>query len=427
MAPPSPQLPARAPAPAARAPPSAKPAAKRPANASSAGSKGKRAAAAAAAARPSSSALSSSSSSSPPPPANEDKPLRGKSPAKSYSAARESRASAKSAAASTTASASPASSQFRKSGSQSAAFFQRRASFKSAQTLRNSQLAKHLSAASQRTLVAEHPPKSPVAVSIKDLTPSERNLMDACRSGDIDQVYKCIWDKVDLNCRIPYYGTTPLSLAFRNGHKMVCNVLIQFGAKSDPDDYGVTPLHWAAYNNQSTLIRDQVERGHVLRSDLSKRDLFGSTPLHFASVNNLAEMVKTLVDCGANSLVENNSGKLASEITASEKIKLASGTDAQRADLEMQARAEDEQRQNLRRLAELTISPKSRKKTKQPKAIAAPGSAPNKQSNPEPQPSQNPFASAGDGRRKSAQQLPRLPSAAKHMLRTRASNAWTAA
>ncbi|KAJ3024143.1 UNVERIFIED_CONTAM: hypothetical protein HDU68_008309 [Siphonaria sp. JEL0065] len=61
--------------------------------------------------------------------------------------------------------------------------------------------------------------------------------MDACADGNMDKVYRLVCAKVNLNCRIPYYGTTPLSVAFRNGHKPVCNLLIQFGAKFDPDNY----------------------------------------------------------------------------------------------------------------------------------------------------------------------------------------------
>ncbi|ORY52366.1 ankyrin [Rhizoclosmatium globosum] len=163
-------------------------------------------------------------------------------------------------------------------------------------------------------------PPEPVDVS-KPLSSSEAVLMEACKTGDVDAVYNCVWEKVNLNCRLPYYGTTPLSMAFRHGHKQLCNVLINFGAKFDPDNYGATPVHWAASHGHSKLIKDQFQRGHISRPDLQRRDTFGSTPLHFASVNNLTDCVQTLLDCGSDSLVTNNDGRTASMITSDDGIR----------------------------------------------------------------------------------------------------------
>ncbi|KAJ3073691.1 hypothetical protein HDU98_000898 [Podochytrium sp. JEL0797] len=183
----------------------------------------------------------------------------------------------------------------------------------------------------------------PVVDVTKPLSKSEEVLMDACKEGNVDLVYKCVWEKVNLNCRLPYYGTTPLSMAFKHNHKIVCNVLINFGAKFDPDNYGVTPVHWAAHQGHSRLIRDQVHSGHISRTDLQKRDFFGSTPLHFASVNNLSDCVQTLLDVGCDSLVANNDGRLASQLTDDLGIKNIL-LEAQKFDAEMHKRLEEEER-----------------------------------------------------------------------------------
>ncbi|KAI8608332.1 ankyrin repeat-containing domain protein [Chytriomyces sp. MP71] len=156
--------------------------------------------------------------------------------------------------------------------------------------------------------------------SKRPLTEQEKELIDACRTGNVDSVYRLILNQVDVNCRIPLYGTTPLSLAYRHNHKNVCSLLTAFGAKLNPDNYGATPIHWAAHNGHTSLIKDQLKRGYISTADLQKRDQFGSTPLHFASVNNLQEAVKGLLECGSESLIANNDGRLASDVTSSSRL-----------------------------------------------------------------------------------------------------------
>ncbi|TPX59041.1 hypothetical protein CcCBS67573_g09111 [Chytriomyces confervae] len=209
------------------------------------------------------------------------------------------------------------------------------------------------------------------------LTRNEELLMNACKKGDVDVVYQLILKKVDVNCRVPFYGTTPLSAAYRNNHKNVCNLLAAFGAKLDPDNYGVTPLHWAAHNGHSRLIKDQLERGNIRRPDLQKRDFFGSTPLHFASVNNLQETVKSLLECGSDSLITNNDGRMASDVTSNPKLKRIL-QDAQRVDTETHkrnaelAREEESARRAAAREAALAGSagPKKTKKKATPDPLA---------------------------------------------------------
>jgi ankyrin repeat protein len=72
--------------------------------------------------------------------------------------------------------------------------------------------------------------------------------------------------------------------------------LLEFGANPTlPDQYGVTPLHWAANSGQTKLIHLLMEKGKLKAADLGKRDLYGSTPLHFATIKNLDKSVFALV------------------------------------------------------------------------------------------------------------------------------------
>ncbi|KAI9351273.1 ankyrin repeat-containing domain protein [Obelidium mucronatum] len=272
------------------------------------------------------------------------------------------------------------------------------------------------------------PPPRPDA----PLTADEATLLAACAAGDVDGVYACVWAKVDLNCRIPHYGTTPLSVAFRNGHRPVVNLLIQFGAKFDPDNYGATPVHWAAHHGHSKLIKDQVQQGHISRVDLQKRDFFGSTPLHFASVNNLTDCVQTLLDCGSDSLVANNDGRLASHITTDDKIRNVL-LEAQKYDAELHKRQDEEERLAAKKSREAASGADKKKKggakakvgaPKKPATAAAPKTTgkseivgSRKVALPPPPP---PKKAANSDSALNA-------SAAKLNKKTRASNAWTAA
>ncbi|KAI8853015.1 ankyrin repeat-containing domain protein [Chytridium lagenaria] len=175
-----------------------------------------------------------------------------------------------------------------------------------------------LSMKSLNMVLTEEPPPEPPPKLLSSL---EDHLMKACSTGDIDLVYSCIWDNVDVNCRLPFYGTSPLSVSFRHGHQNISSVLLSFGASLDGDEYGATPVHWAANNGQADLIRRMAVEGNIKHDDLQKRDLFGSTPLHFASVNNLHTTVSTLIDVGSNPLITNNDGRRPSDLTTEDAIK----------------------------------------------------------------------------------------------------------
>ncbi|KAI9099851.1 ankyrin repeat-containing domain protein [Phlyctochytrium arcticum] len=157
--------------------------------------------------------------------------------------------------------------------------------------------------------------KKPVEVPKRPLTLKEQQLLEACDRGDLDFLYECLWRNPDINCRKPVFGSSPLSVACRKGNGKVASLLLSFGADvAAQDEYGVTPLHWAANSGDSNLVtlilRKAASTGNLgslvhvpsptsLQNTgdsglLSRKDLFGSTPLHFASVNNMPGAVKAL-------------------------------------------------------------------------------------------------------------------------------------
>ena len=61
------------------------------------------------------------------------------------------------------------------------------------------------------------------------------------------------------------------------------------------DEYGRTPLHYAAADSDATLVRTLLKEG----APVFVADDDGWTPLHFAAQSNAVEVAEVLLDAGA--------------------------------------------------------------------------------------------------------------------------------
>jgi len=150
----------------------------------------------------------------------------------------------------------------------------------------------------------------------------ERELMDSIANGDIKNMYNLLWNEhVSLNAKKDFYGSDLLSIATQNEHYDIVKLLMKMNL--DPNtrnNYGVTPIHWAANNGNDYLIQELCKHGLTVK-DLEKRDEFGSTPLHFAAMQNNENVVQLLISSGINPTVMNNDGQRASDVTTDVTIK----------------------------------------------------------------------------------------------------------
>ena len=109
------------------------------------------------------------------------------------------------------------------------------------------------------------------------------------------------------------YGMTALHFAAYNGHLEVAKLLLTKGAKIDlPDNKGQTPLHYAAENGKSAVAE-------LLLNNKAKIDLpdnKGQTPLHYAAKYGESEVVELLLNNKAGIDLPNNEGKTPLQITS---------------------------------------------------------------------------------------------------------------
>jgi ankyrin repeat protein len=101
-------------------------------------------------------------------------------------------------------------------------------------------------------------------------------------------------------------GWMPLHLAVRKRRYPVVSALIAAGAMVNAHDnaQGYTPLHWAAEDAGWTREKDQEMKMAFdlidARADVNLKDRYGVTPLHIAARNGNTALVKRLVEEGAD-------------------------------------------------------------------------------------------------------------------------------
>jgi ankyrin repeat protein len=119
-------------------------------------------------------------------------------------------------------------------------------------------------------------------------------LLNAAQKGKLDQVRSLILQLTDVPTDVNVrdeYGWTPLLWAAMNGHTDIVQVLLAAGANPNTrNKYGWTPLMWAAGQGYSEIVRSLIASG----ARLNAQDQNGWTALMWAWDSNQEETMAIL-------------------------------------------------------------------------------------------------------------------------------------
>jgi len=134
--------------------------------------------------------------------------------------------------------------------------------------------------------------------SMRALVLTEMNKADRKGASVSDGIKRSISNAVERNI-----NTTPMDLfeACREGDLVVLSSLLENNVNDldEPNEYGLSLLHYAARNDQGQVIQMLIDRGADPNKSATMENKVLS-PLHYACWFNAAEAVDTLLDNKAN-------------------------------------------------------------------------------------------------------------------------------
>lgn len=171
------------------------------------------------------------------------------------------------------------------------------------------QIVLNLTEANKNT---ELPPTTLISTDLEALNEDgETALMISASNGDREEVEALIKAGANVNFQ-SVFGDTPLMQASEKGHLEIVQTLLGAGATVDlRDNYQASALDKAVANRKIQTVALLASKGANLNFRHSYDD---ETVLMWASREGWEDMVKTLINCGADCSIENDSGRTAAII-----------------------------------------------------------------------------------------------------------------
>ncbi|MDE2717184.1 MAG: ankyrin repeat domain-containing protein [Chloroflexota bacterium] len=137
------------------------------------------------------------------------------------------------------------------------------------------------------------------------------DIYTACGLNDTDRLRELIDEDAEIVDATNDYGMTPLHWAARAGSMECAELLLERGPLVNLQNKARrTPLQLAAEADRADIIRLLARHG----ADLNTQDRKGRTPLHRATYEGCVEAAEALLEAGADPTVLNKNGKTAFEI-----------------------------------------------------------------------------------------------------------------
>jgi len=141
----------------------------------------------------------------------------------------------------------------------------------------------------------------------------DEELFEAVKKGDIDKVRELLRRGASVKARNEY-GGTPLHYAALRGHVDVARLLLERGADVNAKSmYDATPLHVAAFVGYADVARILLEHG----ADPGIRNRDGKTPLDIAREKGHKEVARVIEEFMAQGRRDRGVGVVATPTTVS--------------------------------------------------------------------------------------------------------------
>jgi len=136
---------------------------------------------------------------------------------------------------------------------------------------------------------------------------SEKDVMRAVKSGDLDMVLQFLDEGNDINGIYGKAKSTMLNYAIKSENYCVFNRLLEMGADPSVVSNGKTPIMYAVQSKEPAMLRQLIKYG----ADLDQPAKKGNTAVINAARYGKLSCVKLLVENGADVEVKNNAGMTA--------------------------------------------------------------------------------------------------------------------